>query len=172
MSKKRKDGDAGNKATVKKKSDKLQKNKSSGREQKARSNPKRAVELVDVVAKIIRYSVNGNELFVLKRDFELCEMGQEKQTPVSKVRKVSVEFGSHLSKTAVIGALESILAEIKQCGLPRSIRRMEGPDADLLIQLQSDYARISTWLETLPPSLRAEVERTFNETTTAGSPSL
>ena len=166
MSKQRDDLHPGDKATAKERSDKLQKNKGSGREQKTRSNRRRPAELVDVVAGKISYYVDKKQFCVLKSDFEIQKPGEQKSTECY----ARVDFSANISKADAVAALKSILNEIENAGLPATVRRIDKLGADTIIRCQKGFAEASAIYETLSPALQAKANRIFADLGLRGLP--
>jgi hypothetical protein len=117
------------------------------------------VDPVELVARKVSYSLQGDLLYALAHDFEVHEPGQQRQTATPDPREISVEFDAEVSREVVIEALESIVDEIKLNGLPEVRKQMDRRHAALVMKLQAEAAELSAELAALPIGLRAEAEQ-------------
>jgi hypothetical protein len=120
---------------------------------------KGTADLVDLVARTVLYDLQGDRLYALALDFEVCELGQKRQTATPDATRISVEFDAEVSKDVVIRALQYIVDEIKRTGLPKVRKKMERRGAALVMKVQDEAAKLSEELKKLPVGLRAEAQR-------------
>jgi hypothetical protein len=129
------------------------------REIAASVDQKRIVDLVELVARKVSYSLQGDLLYALAHDFEVHEPGQQRQPATPDPQEISVKFDAEVSKEFVIEALESILDQLKLNGLPEVRKQMDRRHAALVMKLQAEAAELSAELAALPIGFRAEMQQ-------------
>lgn len=121
-------------------------------------------DVVDVVARTIRYDLIGDELHTSTSDFQIVEPDQPVPEPTStEPHQMRVEFDAQVPQPVVVHALRTMLESIQGQGFPELVTKMDRKHAALLMKVQRNVASLSKQVAKTSPELRDAFYRIAKE---------